>query len=45
MTNASSSTGEIGIQPTIETLPLARANDALARLRAGALSGAAVLIP
>jgi len=37
--------GEIGIRPTIETLPLARANDALARLRAGALSGAAVLIP
>lgn len=37
--------GEIGIQPQIETLPLSRANEALERLRAGALSGAAVLIP
>lgn len=37
--------GEIGIQPSVETLPLARANEALERLRAGALSGAAVLIP
>ncbi|HEY0682246.1 MAG TPA: zinc-dependent alcohol dehydrogenase family protein [Steroidobacter sp.] len=36
---------EIGIRPQIETMPLARANEALARLRAGALSGAAVLIP
>lgn len=37
--------GEIGIRPSIETLPLASANEALERLRAGALSGAAVLIP
>ena len=37
--------GEIGIQPSITTLPLARANEALERLRNGALSGAAVLIP
>lgn len=37
--------GEIGIQPSIETLPLHRANEALERLRNGALSGAAVLIP
>lgn len=37
--------GEIGIRPSIETLPLACANEALERLRAGALSGAAVLIP
>jgi propanol-preferring alcohol dehydrogenase len=37
--------GEIGIQPSIETLPLSRANEALERVRAGALSGAAVLIP
>jgi propanol-preferring alcohol dehydrogenase len=37
--------GEIGIRSTIETLPLARANEALEHLRAGALSGAAVLIP
>ena len=29
----------------VETYPLARANDALARLRAGALAGAAVLTP
>ncbi len=36
---------EIGIQPQIETLPRSRANEALERLRAGALSGAAVLIP
>lgn len=37
--------GEIGIRPSIETLPLNRANEALERLRKGALSGAAVLIP
>ena len=29
----------------VETYPLARANDALARLRAGAVAGAAVLTP
>lgn len=37
--------GEIGIQSSITTLPLSRANEALERLRNGALSGAAVLIP
>jgi propanol-preferring alcohol dehydrogenase len=37
--------GQIGIQPMIETLPLKQANEALNRLRAGALSGAAVLVP
>lgn len=37
--------GEIGIRPSIETIPLAGANEALEKLRAGALSGAAVLIP
>jgi propanol-preferring alcohol dehydrogenase len=33
------------VQTEVETLPLARANDALARLREGRLQGAAVLIP
>jgi propanol-preferring alcohol dehydrogenase len=37
--------GEIGIRPSIETVPLSRANEALERLRTGALRGAAVLIP
>ncbi len=37
--------GEIGIRPSIETMPLNDANKALARLRAGTLNGAAVLIP
>jgi len=37
--------GEIGIEPTIETMSLGRANEALAKLRAGAVRGAAVLIP
>lgn len=37
--------GEIGIRTSIQTLPLAGANEALGRLRAGAFSGAAVLIP
>lgn len=36
---------EIGIEPTVEIMPLNEANEALARLRAGTLSGAAVLIP
>lgn len=34
-----------GINSTIETMPLAQANDALARLRDGLIHGAAVLIP
>ncbi len=34
-----------GIRTTVETFPLTAANDALARLRHGALRGAAVLIP
>jgi propanol-preferring alcohol dehydrogenase len=37
--------GEIGIRPSIEMMPLNSANEALARLRAGSLNGAAVLIP
>lgn len=37
--------GEMGIQASIETLPLSNANQALQRLRDGVLSGAAVLIP
>jgi propanol-preferring alcohol dehydrogenase len=36
---------EIGLRPSVELFPLDRANEALARLRAGTLSGAAVLIP
>ncbi len=35
----------VPIKATVHTYPLARANDALADLRAGRLSGAAVLIP
>jgi propanol-preferring alcohol dehydrogenase len=35
----------LGLSVTVETLPLARANEALARLRAGAVTGAAVLVP
>lgn len=35
----------IGIKPRIVTFPLAQANEAMGRLRSGALSGAAVLIP
>ncbi|HEX3500222.1 MAG TPA: zinc-dependent alcohol dehydrogenase family protein [Stellaceae bacterium] len=34
-----------GVKTVIETLPLAQANDALARLRGGQLRGAAVLVP
>ena len=34
-----------GVRTTVETFPLARANDALACLRQGRLRGAAVLIP
>jgi propanol-preferring alcohol dehydrogenase len=36
---------EAGIRTETVTYPLARANDALADLRNGALQGAAVLIP
>jgi len=36
---------KIGIQPSVELFTLDRANEALARVRAGTLSGAAVLIP
>lgn len=36
---------EIGLRPSVEPFPLDRANEALARLRAGTLNGAAVLIP
>jgi propanol-preferring alcohol dehydrogenase len=35
----------LGIRPEIETFPLTAANEALARLRGGTLSGAAVLLP
>ena len=36
---------DIDLRPSIETFPLAQANEALARLRTGRLQGAAVLIP
>ncbi len=36
---------EVDLQPSVETFPLGAANHALARLRAGNLQGAAVLIP
>ena len=36
---------EIELMPSVETFPLAEANEALARLRAGSLQGAAVLTP
>lgn len=35
----------IPVRPTVTRFPLSEANDALARLRAGTISGAAVLIP
>ncbi len=34
-----------GISPSVETMPLAQANDALTRLRNGLVQGAAVLMP
>jgi propanol-preferring alcohol dehydrogenase len=34
-----------GVQTEVETMPLAQANEALARLREGRLQGAAVLVP
>ena len=36
---------QLPLQPSIETVPLTAANDALARLRSGKLEGAAVLVP
>ncbi len=36
---------EVAFEPRVEVLPLARANDALQRLRAGQIEGAAVLVP
>lgn len=36
---------DVPVRTTVETLPLARANDALARLRDGRITGAAVLLP
>ena len=36
---------DIDLRPSVETFPLAQANEALARLRAGSLEGAAVLTP
>jgi propanol-preferring alcohol dehydrogenase len=35
----------VPVRTTVETLPLEAANEALARLRAGAVSGALVLVP
>ena len=36
---------KVPVKTTVEPIPLAHANEALARLRAGTLTGAAVLIP
>ncbi len=36
---------KVPVKTTVEAIPLAHANEALARLRAGTLTGAAVLIP
>ncbi|HXF67381.1 MAG TPA: zinc-dependent alcohol dehydrogenase family protein [Burkholderiales bacterium] len=36
---------EVPVRTTTEVFPLAQANEALARLRAGAITGAAVLVP
>lgn len=36
---------KVPVKTEIEPLPLAQANDALARLREGRLTGAAVLVP
>jgi propanol-preferring alcohol dehydrogenase len=36
---------KVPVRTTIETMPLAHANEALSRLREGRLTGAAVLIP
>lgn len=36
---------DIDLRPSVETFPLAQANEALARLREGSLQGAAVLTP
>jgi len=36
---------KVRVKTTVEPIPLAEANEALARLRAGTLTGAAVLIP
>ena len=36
---------ELDLDPSVETTPLTAANEALARLKAGKLEGAAVLVP
>jgi propanol-preferring alcohol dehydrogenase len=37
--------GAVELEPIVETMPLTAANEALARLKAGKLEGAAVLVP
>jgi propanol-preferring alcohol dehydrogenase len=37
--------GQVRLRTSVETLPLASANEALARLRRGAVQGALVLVP
>jgi propanol-preferring alcohol dehydrogenase len=37
--------GAVQLEPSVETMPLAAANEALARLKGGQLEGAAVLVP
>jgi propanol-preferring alcohol dehydrogenase len=36
---------EIGLRPTVTAFPLGQAEDAIAQVRAGAIEGAAVLVP
>jgi propanol-preferring alcohol dehydrogenase len=36
---------DVDLQPAVEPFPLTAANEALARLKAGQLEGAAVLVP
>jgi propanol-preferring alcohol dehydrogenase len=35
----------VELDPSVQTMPLSAANEALARLKAGMLEGAAVLVP
>jgi len=41
----STAAATVPMRTAVATLPLAAANDALARLRAGRVTGAAVLVP
>jgi propanol-preferring alcohol dehydrogenase len=37
--------GKVALRPAVDIVPLNAANEALQRLRAGSLNGAAVLVP